>query len=76
MIQSPLIRSENRFHSPQSFALNAKGPEARERPPENSEPSKVLEFSVVDGRWSMVDGRWSMVVSWWSMVDGLVDGRW
>jgi hypothetical protein len=75
MIQSPLIRSENRFHSPQSFALNAKGPEARERPPENSEPSKVLEFSVVDGRWSMVDGRWSLVGGRWSMDWSMVDGR-
>ena len=75
MIQSPLIRSENRFHSPQSFALNAKGPEARERPPENSEPSKVLEFSVVDGRWSMVDGRWSLVGGRWSMAWSMVDGR-
>jgi hypothetical protein len=75
MIQSPLIRSENRFHSPQSFALNAKGPEARERPPENSEPSKVLEFSVVDGRWSMVDGRWSLVGGRWSMAWLMVDGR-
>ena len=75
MIQSPLIRSENRFHSHQSFALNAKGPEARERPPENSEPSKFLEFSVVDGRWSMVDGRWSLVGGRRSMAWLMVDGR-